>query len=198
MIGPELCQELLGLPADVAAGKRGDLLMTLGFSEASIAAAEAYCMGAGSLDDARGLDHAHRAVFASERDIAPGARIAMAAALAPFAATALDITLRDEAIEQRGALQEQARAARVALLHLRCEAPPVTLVLPALEEEAEEKPAPRPLIAQAMPQFAPANMQQAEPSPVANRAPPHARPPQRLYPEVRCRRAQSLSAHRRV
>jgi ribonucleoside-diphosphate reductase alpha chain len=165
VIGPELCQELLGLPADVAAGKRGDLLMTLGFSEDAIAAAEAYCMGAGSLDAARGLDDAHRAVFANERDIAPQARIAMAAALAPFATTALDIILRDEGIDQRSALQEQARAAGVALLNLHCEAPPVTLVLPALEEEAEEKPAARPLIVQAMPQLTPANMQQAEPAP---------------------------------
>ena len=44
---------MLKLPPDVAAGKRGDLMMTLGFSEEEIAAAEAYCMGAGAISQTR-------------------------------------------------------------------------------------------------------------------------------------------------
>ena len=45
VIGPEFCESVLKLPADVAAGKRGDFLLTLGFTEAEIAAAERFCMG---------------------------------------------------------------------------------------------------------------------------------------------------------
>ncbi|HVY84064.1 MAG TPA: ribonucleotide reductase [Caulobacterales bacterium] len=140
VIGPELCEAELGLPPDVAAGKRGDLLMTLGFSEEDIAAAEAFCMGAGSLDDAPGLDEAHRAVFASARDIAPEAQLALAAAVAPFANAAVEITLREADPEKRAALQASAREAGVTLFKLKSEAPPINLVLPSLEEIPEEKP----------------------------------------------------------
>src|SRR5262249_20658735 len=140
VIGPELCQELLGLPADVAAGKRGDLLMTLGFSEEDIAVAEAFCMGGGTLDDAPGLEEAHRAVFRGERDIAPAAQINIAAAIAPFANAAVELTLRDADAEKRTGLQTQAREAGVTLLRLRSEAPPITLVLPTLEEDAPQTP----------------------------------------------------------
>ena len=45
VVGPSFCQEVLKLPPDVAAGKRGDLLLTLGFSDDEIAQAEAFCMG---------------------------------------------------------------------------------------------------------------------------------------------------------
>ncbi|MCA8885463.1 MAG: hypothetical protein KDA35_02500, partial [Hyphomonadaceae bacterium] len=88
VIGPELCEDVLKLPPDVAAGKRGDLLMTLGFSEAEIAQAEAYCLGALDLSDAPGLKPEHASIFA--REIDAGAQIAMAAAVAPFANTALN------------------------------------------------------------------------------------------------------------
>src|SRR5690606_24850012 len=84
VIGPELCQEVLKLPPDVAAGKRGDLLMTLGFSEEDIAAAEAYCMGAGDLKGAAELLPEHAQVFAEAGEIAPEALIAMAEAVRPF------------------------------------------------------------------------------------------------------------------
>ena len=93
VIGAELCEEVLKLPPDVAAGKRGDLLMTLGFSEDEIAAAEAYCMGAGDLRDAPGLAAAHSR-SSSRRDIAPEAQIAMAAAVRAFAQAALDLSTR--------------------------------------------------------------------------------------------------------
>ncbi|HVZ99743.1 MAG TPA: hypothetical protein VG841_05470 [Caulobacterales bacterium] len=138
VIGPELCEEELGLPADVAAGKRGDLLMTLGFSEDDIAAAEAFCMGAGALASAPGLEEAHRAIFNTARDIAPDAQLALAAAIAPFANVAVELTLRDADPERRAALQAQASAAGLTLLKLRSEAPPITLTLPTLEEDADE------------------------------------------------------------
>jgi ribonucleoside-diphosphate reductase alpha chain len=138
VIGPELCEDVLKLPPDVAAGKRGDLLMTLGFSEDDIAAAEAYCMGAGELKSAAALAPQHAAAFAEQRDISPEARIAMASAVAPFARAALDITLKEANAERRAALLEAARAAGASLVSIRAEAPPVTLALPALEEDVEE------------------------------------------------------------
>jgi len=136
VIGPELCEEVLKLPPDVAAGKRGDLLMTLGFSEDEIAAAQAYCMGANDFADAAALNPAHAAVFASAGDIAPDARIALAAAVAPFARTALDLTLTAETLSRRTTLLEAAKAAGVALIDTAIDAPPITITLAPLEEEA--------------------------------------------------------------
>jgi|CXWL01.1.fsa_nt_gi ribonucleoside-diphosphate reductase alpha chain len=145
VVGPSFCEEVLKLPADVAAGKRGDLMLTLGFSDEDIAQAEAFCMGAGRLDTAVGIEDAHASVFAAERDISADARIAMAAALAPFARTALDLTLTDDAsTERRVSLAEAAREAGVSLLNIRAEAPAITLVLPALEEDVAA-PAPQPI-----------------------------------------------------
>lgn len=142
VIGPELCEEVLKLPPDVAAGKRGDLLMTLGFSADEIAAAEAYCMGAGDLRAAIGLAEAHRAIFASARDIPPDAQIAMAAALAPFARTAVELTLTEKNISSRAELVEAARAAHVALVAVHVDAPAVALTPPWFDEEPEATPAP--------------------------------------------------------
>ena len=146
VIGPELCEEVLKLPPDVAAGKRGDLLMTLGFSEDEIAQAEAFCMGAPDLSGAAALKIDHIAVFASARDIAPEARIAMAGAIAPYARSALELTLTEANADRRAALLEAAQAANVGLLTLRVEAP-ITFSLPALEEDvrdAEPSPVPAP------------------------------------------------------
>lgn len=135
VIGPELCEEVLKLPPDVAAGKRGDLLMTLGFTEADIAAAEAYCLGASDLTDAPGLRTAHAAIFT--RDIDADAQIAMAAAIAPFANTALDITLDFANANRRASLLERAEAAGIALIQIQAEAPPITLTLSPIEDEED-------------------------------------------------------------
>ncbi|HYD71680.1 MAG TPA: hypothetical protein VEF55_00980 [Candidatus Binatia bacterium] len=136
VIGPELCEDVLKLPPDVAAGKRGDLLMTLGFSEEEIAAAQAYCMGAADFAGAALLDPAHAPIFASARDIAPEARIALAAAVAPFARTSIDLTLTAETIARRAELLAAAKDAGVALINVRVEAPPITLTIAPLDEEA--------------------------------------------------------------
>ncbi len=140
VIGPELCEEVLKLPPDVAAGKRGDLLMTLGFSEEEIAQAEAYCLGAADLIAAPGLKPAHASIFA--RDIAPDAEIAMAAAAAPFANVALNITLTAEQASRRNALLEAAQAAGVALISIHTEAPPITLTLADIDEDIDAPRAP--------------------------------------------------------
>ncbi|MEQ1819386.1 MAG: hypothetical protein ABL871_12325 [Terricaulis sp.] len=147
VIGPELCEEVLKLPPDVAAGKRGDLLMTLGFSEDEIAQAEAYCLGATDLIGAPGLKPAHAAIFA--RDVGAGPQIAMAAALAPFANTALDISLDLTNAAQRSSLLDAAQAAGIALVNISAEAPAITLNLSPIEEEQEATPAPTPIPAAA-------------------------------------------------
>ncbi len=136
VIGPELCEQVLKLPPDVAAGKRGDLLMTLGFSEDDIAAAQAYCMGASDFGGAAALDATHLAVFANESAVPPEARLALAAALAPFARTALDLTLTASDAERRTALLDAARNVGVGLIRIVVEAPPVTITLAPLEEDA--------------------------------------------------------------
>ncbi|MBC7769983.1 MAG: ribonucleotide reductase, partial [Phycisphaerales bacterium] len=137
VIGPAVCEEVLKLPPDVAAGKRGDLMMTLGFSEEEIAAAEAYCMGASDLRGAAGLAAGHADVFTSGGAIAPEARIAMAAAVSPYARTALEISLTVENVGQRSALLEAAREARIGLVNVTAEAPPITLTLAPIDEETD-------------------------------------------------------------
>ncbi|MEZ5956158.1 MAG: hypothetical protein R3C27_02955 [Hyphomonadaceae bacterium] len=154
VIGPELCQEVLKLPPDVAAGKRGDLLMTLGFTEDEIAQAEAYCLGAIDLIGAPGLKQAHEKIFV--RIVDASAQIAMAAALAPFASTALDITLDHANASRRNALLESARAAGIALIRIEAEAPPITLTLAPIEDQQQTAPAPIPANAATPIQEAPA------------------------------------------
>ncbi len=133
VIGSEFCEQVLKLPADVAAGKRGDLLLTLGFSETEIEAAEAYCMGAASLAHAPGLADEHQSVFHGEREIGAEARIAMAQAVSPHARTALDVATTDPS--RRTALGEAARRAGIGLLSLRTELPPLA---PLLFDETPE------------------------------------------------------------
>ncbi|MEQ1616959.1 MAG: hypothetical protein ABL883_01285 [Terricaulis sp.] len=139
VISAEFCEQVLKLPADVAAGKRGDLLLTLGFSEAEINAAEAHCMGSTSLAHAPGLADEHQSVFHGEREISAEARVAMAHAVSPFARTALDIAITDPS--SRTALGETARRAGVSLLRLRTELPPLA---PLLFDDTPEAHAPEP------------------------------------------------------
>ncbi len=173
VIGPAICEQVLKLPSDVAAGKRGDLLMTLGFTESEIAEAEAYCMGARGLDDAPGLDPEHAAIFRAEREIAPEARLELAAALAPFATTALELSLDVANAVHRADLTERAREAGIALFQLRAEAPPITLSLPPLEEEITESAA-QPIVADPDIPFGASPVEEA-PAQVSRRRLPHRR-----------------------
>ncbi len=140
VVGPGFCEDVLKLPADVAAGKRGDLLMTLGFSEDDIAAAEAFCMGSADFTTATALSPKHAAVFAGERAISADARIGIATAVAPFARVAASLTLAGVEIEKRTALLDAAKAAGVGLITIRLEAPPITLTLATIDDEAPEAP----------------------------------------------------------
>jgi len=137
VVGADFCERVLGLPSDVAAGKRGDLLMTLGFTEAEIDAAEAFCMGAGSLASAPHLSDAQRKVFAGAADIGAAARLSMAEAAAPFAfgAFVLDICLSPS--DDREAIA--ARAAKAGAHLVQFTAPPLPpLKLAPLSEAAPE------------------------------------------------------------
>ncbi len=138
VIGPDLCEQVLKLPADVAAGRRGDLLMTLGFSEAEIDAAETYSIGSADLSSAPQLQKAHATVFAAASKIAPEAIIAMAAALSPFARCAVSLDLTLETAGRRDALLVAAQTAGASLIEIRAEAPPITLSLAPLDDEIAE------------------------------------------------------------
>jgi ribonucleoside-diphosphate reductase alpha chain len=142
VIGPDFCESVLKLPPDVAAGKRGDLLMTLGFSEADIRAAEIYAIGAAGLSGAGVLKPAHEPIFIGADQISPAARIAMAAAIAPFAHAAVTIALTQDTYAERERLCAGAMPG-VALLRVHAEAPQITLDLPALES-SQEPAAPMP------------------------------------------------------
>ncbi len=149
VIGPELCEEVLKLPPDVAAGKRGDLLMTLGFSEEEIAAAEIYCMGAPDFSAAAALKPEHARIFA--RDVAPEAQIALAAAVTPYARAALDLTLDAANADRRSALFEAAKQAGVTLARIAVEAPPILFAPPPEETADERAPALQPAPSEAAP-----------------------------------------------
>jgi ribonucleoside-diphosphate reductase alpha chain len=133
VIGADVLRETFGLPEDVAAGRRGDLLRTLGFSDDDAAAADAWAQGAGEIKDAPGLAPAHRNIFVSGESVDAEARIAMAAALAPFASDALALRL-----QERGDIEAlAARAATVGATSLAFLAGPAKpLVLPSYEEES--------------------------------------------------------------
>ncbi|TPW07917.1 MAG: ribonucleotide reductase-like protein, partial [Alphaproteobacteria bacterium] len=132
VVGADVLRETFGLPEDVAAGRRGDLLRTLGFSDDDAAAADAWAQGAGEIKGAPGLAPAHRAIFVSGEAIDAEARIAMAAALAPFASDALALRL-----QERGDIEAlAARAASAGVTSLAFLAgPSAPLVLPEYEEE---------------------------------------------------------------
>ncbi|MGE0045883.1 MAG: ribonucleotide reductase, partial [Hyphomonadaceae bacterium] len=135
VIGAEICERELKLPRDVAEGRRGDLLKTLGFTDEEIAAAEAYCMGAGTLKGAPGLSDKIAAIFARGDEIGAEARLAMAEALAPFALGPLSLDLPLTEQSDQSALGERAHALGAALTRFSA-APSVALVLPPLDDAA--------------------------------------------------------------
>ncbi|MBI1249960.1 MAG: hypothetical protein GC189_00620 [Alphaproteobacteria bacterium] len=152
VIGPATTAKLLNLPPEIAAGKRGDFLKALDFTDAEIAAADAYCMGAGAVIGAAELAAQHAPVFAAGDAIGAQARLDMAEALArvTIGATSCALTVRhDENIEDALA---RAKAAGLALVRIeRAPLPPLTLAplteaaAPAAIIEAPKQPAPDPL-----------------------------------------------------
>ncbi|MDX2233387.1 MAG: hypothetical protein NW200_02700 [Hyphomonadaceae bacterium] len=143
VIGAAVLGETFGLPDDVAAGRRGDLLRTLGFTDADIAAADAWAQGAGDLQEAPGVADAHRAVFADAGQIDASARMSMAEAVAPFALGALALTL--PAAGDRDAMVTRARACGASSVRL-APPPPASFIVP---DFAPADPVPAPAAAPA-------------------------------------------------
>jgi ribonucleoside-diphosphate reductase alpha chain len=135
VIGADFCETVLKLPPDVAAGKRGDFLKTLGFSDDDIEAAEAYALGAASFDGAPTLKPEHAHIFAGDDQIDAEARIAMARALSPLAAVSLDLTAREQAAAQT--LLAEAVAVGATLVQVSAPAPRITVTLAPLTQESE-------------------------------------------------------------
>ena len=77
-LGDRVCRDQLGLTSDIIEAEGRSLAAALGYSDADVAAADAYAHGTGTLNDALDLPHAWRLVFASA---APEARLAMSAML---------------------------------------------------------------------------------------------------------------------
>lgn len=84
ILGEDFCRKKLKIPAAKLANPRFELLKHLGFSAADIAAANAFVYGHGIAKGAHGLRQAHAAIFARGDEIAPEARIRMAAAVQSF------------------------------------------------------------------------------------------------------------------
>jgi len=142
VIGADVLQETFGLPEDVAAGRRGDLFRTLGFTDADAAAADAWAQGTGGVTGAPGLAAAHRQVFAFGESIDADARIAMAAVIAPFASDALTLRLSDRGDAERNAAAALKAGATGILFQKSHTAP---LVLPESDEEATPVAEPAPV-----------------------------------------------------
>jgi len=136
VIGPEVLRETFGLPEDVAAGRRGDLLRTLGFEDADALAADAWAQGTGAIDSAPTLADRHRAVFADAETIGADARFAMAEVTAPFALGALSIAFA--AAADRDAIAALAQAFGATLVQF-APAPAAPFIV---EEAAAADPAP--------------------------------------------------------
>jgi len=113
VVGAEVCEAALGKRA-LESGQ--DFLAALGFSSAEVSAAESYCMGVDDLA-AAGIAAAHEDVFAPARSIGALARILMAQAVAPFATTALELSV-ESASEARNKLAEATREAGASLVYL--------------------------------------------------------------------------------
>lgn len=135
VIGADVLRETFGLPEDVAAGRRGDLLRTLGFTDEDAAAADSWAQGTGEIATAPGLDAAHREIFIAGDAIDATARIAMASALARFASNGVALRL-----PSRGDLDAIARnAAAAGVTSLAFQPGPSTpLALPDFEEDAPQ------------------------------------------------------------
>ncbi len=91
-LGRNFCTRMLGLPAAALEAEGFELLTALGYSDAAIEAANAFCCGTGTLEGAPGLDPDHLAVFdcatpqgeRGRRRLDPLAVVRMMAAVQPL------------------------------------------------------------------------------------------------------------------
>jgi hypothetical protein len=92
-LGESCCRSLLGERAESLDAPSFDLLRALGVDDATVEAADAYIFGTGSVVGSKLVAANVKARFATEPDVAPTARVKMAAALQPFFAADVGLTL---------------------------------------------------------------------------------------------------------
>ncbi len=84
ILGEGFCRKVLKIPAGKLKNPHFDLLKHLGFSDADIAAANAFCYGHDTAKGAPELRPQHASIFAHEGEVADEAKIRMAAAVQSF------------------------------------------------------------------------------------------------------------------
>jgi ribonucleoside-diphosphate reductase alpha chain len=100
-LGEEFCRDTLGLAQERLDASDFDLLREIGFSRSDIEAANNYCCGAMTLEDAPGLEEDHLAVFdcatpcgrKGTRSLSVESHIHMMAAAQPFISGAISKTI---------------------------------------------------------------------------------------------------------
>lgn len=119
VLGSDLIRQTFPAADPEGAARRGDLLRSIGFSEADIAAADLWAHGAGAFEGAPGLTPAHIRILQHGAEIDADARIAMAQVVAPFAFGPLSVTAPAGADRAK----TTARAAAAGLTGIRFAAP---------------------------------------------------------------------------
>ncbi|MBS0363756.1 MAG: ribonucleotide reductase [Proteobacteria bacterium] len=141
VIGEGFLRDVLGISADQLADPQFDLLATMGFTAADVAAAEAYALGGDSLVEAEFLTPAARDVFRSAYALGEAPRRAMAQALdlaltAP-AVTEVELPWNATPAQALAALNEATGSIRLR------RAPPPAEAMLELPTLPEARPAPR-------------------------------------------------------
>ena len=186
LMGEGFVCDVLGASKEALAEPGFDTLALAGFSDEDIATAARHALGAGRLDGV---------VFAEPADISITERLAMCAAVEPYAGAPAPFVLPlafDDTPADAVRLQAAAASAGVRALRLERAAAPANFALdiPAVEEEA-----PRRRLEPKEPVNERVVEKVVETRPRAAQA---ARPAQGLHPEGHRRRPQGLSPHRRI
>ena len=84
IVGEEFCRKVLKIPAAKLRNARLNMLAHMGFTAATITAANVWCYGRDRAKGAPGLSPAQAATFACADEITPEAYVRMAASLQPF------------------------------------------------------------------------------------------------------------------
>ena len=174
VVGEGFLADVLGAPGEDLHDPRFDALRVMGFTEAEIAAAQAYALGANRLDGPD-LDAAQQAVFLTADDLGPAPYLALLAHIQPALTqpAQADFTLPwDASLEDVQTLMAQARNAGVCAVHIQRAEPSAYqgLDLPPVREPTRAEPL------------------RAEPSPAASASPPEERIVERVVERERARR----------
>lgn len=131
ILGEAFCREKLKLTAKQLANPAFNLLAQLGFSEQQIRRADSFVFGHGQLNDCEDLSDAQRQLFATASAVPATARIAMQAALQPFATVKQDfITLPGTAADLEAMVLQAWRSGLHGLTLQRAEAAPPAAYAP--------------------------------------------------------------------